>query len=188
MATSALDSMPLGYKAPFFELENVATKEKINFFSFKKKFLKGTCIIFLCAHCPYVKHILPALNHLAEQFMPQGIGFLGISANDPSEYHEDRPEGLAALVETYAIPFPVLFDETQEIAKAYSAIATPDFFLFDNQDCLVYHGRLDGSTHKNGVPLTGEDLKKALEALVHGGTLVGPFTPSLGCSIKWKQS
>ena len=145
-------------------------------------------VVFMCNHCPYVKHLLEGVVDMAEAFLPQGIGFVGISANDPTDYPDDGPEGLREMAAAHEIPFQILFDETQEIARAFTAICTPDFFVFDADAKLFYHGRFDGSTHKNGIPMTGEDLKEALEAVLKGGVPSCSSLPSLGCSIKWKLS
>jgi peroxiredoxin len=186
MATTALDSMPLGQEIPYFELEEVVTQKKISSAILQKTFQKGIVVIFLCRHCPYVKHLLKGIINIAEIFLPQGIGFVGISSNDPTDYPEDNPEGLREMVLANGIPFPILFDETQEVAVAFTASCTPDFFIFDALSQLVYHGRFDGSTPKNGVAVTGEDLKQALQQLLQGIPLCSA-SPSIGCSIKWKE-
>ncbi|MBM3856872.1 MAG: thioredoxin family protein [Verrucomicrobia bacterium] len=186
MPTPALDSTPLGKVMPHFELVDVVTKKKVFSATLKENFPKGVVIIFLCQHCPYVQHLLKGIVHIAEVFLPQGIGFVGISANDATDYPEDGPDKLREMAVAEKIPFPILFDETQEVARAFEASCTPDFFLFDSDLRLAYHGRFDGSTHKNGIAVTGEDLKQALEAVLQS---VSPEVclPSLGCSIKWKS-
>ena len=187
MATTALDSMLPGTVAPIMELSDVVTGKKMILTEMVKDFPKGILVIFLCRHCPYVKHIHQEMKRLAVTFMPQGIGFLGISANDPADYPEDAPAGLREMALEQGFPFPIVFDETQEVAKAFTASCTPDFFLFDHELRLAYHGRLDASSPKNGIPLTGEDLCAALEKVVHEERVPEPFFPSLGCSIKWKE-
>ncbi len=186
MATPALDSMPLGKVMSHFELEEVVSQKKLSSAAWKEIFPKGMVVIFLCRHCPYVKHLLKGIVDMAEVFLPQGIGFIGISANDPADYPDDSPEGLREMALAHAIPFPILFDETQEVARSFEATCTPDFFAFDASSKLVYHGRFDGSTHKNRIPVTGEDLKKALQAILQG-IPSSVSSPSLGCSIKWKE-
>lgn len=171
---------------PHFELMDVVTGEKVSSATLKEKFSKGVVVIFLCRHCPYVQHLLEGMIDIAEAFLPQGIGFVGISANDPVDYPEDAPEKLREMAIADNIPFPILFDDTQQVAHAFEAICTPDFFVFDADAKLFYHGRFDGSTHKNGVPVTGEDLKAALEAVLQGMSPQASL-PSLGCSIKWKS-
>ena len=172
---------------PHFELEEVVAQKKVSSVTLKEIFPKGIVIIFLCNHCPYVKHLLEGIIDIAKTFLPQGIGFVGISANDSTDYPEDGIEGLREMVVAHEIPFPILFDETQEIAKAFTASCTPDFFIFDASSRLAYHGRFVGSTHKNGMAVTGEDLKAALEGVLQGAPpRISSF--SLGCSIKWKKS
>jgi peroxiredoxin len=186
MSTTALDSMPVGTLAPHFELPDVLTGKKTTFHEIATQFPKGVLVIFLCRHCPYVKHLETALIDLAKKFMPQEIGFVGICSNDASTYPEDSPESLKEMVKELGIPFPILFDETQEVAKNFSASCTPDFFLFNHASQLAYHGRFDASTPKNGISLTGDDLRLALEAVCLGKAVPEPFLLSLGCSIKWK--
>ncbi|MBX9742020.1 MAG: thioredoxin family protein [Chthoniobacterales bacterium] len=186
MATTALHSIPVGTILPDRELLDVVTNEHVRIT--ERPFSKGILVIILCAHCPYVEHIKLVLKKLASLFMPQGIAFVGVSANDPEQYPEDAPEKLRKMVLEEAFSFSILFDETQEFVKALGAVCTPDFFLFDHHLRLAYHGRLDASTPKNGVPLTGADLNHALETLCAGKTIAEPFPLSLGCSIKWKES
>ena len=188
MSTTALDSMPVGTVAPHVELPDVLTGKRTTFHNIATQFPKGVLVIFLCRHCPYVKHLQTALLDLAKKFMPQGIGFIGICSNDATAYPEDAPESLKEMVEELGIPFPILFDETQEVAKAFLASCTPDFFLFNNATRLAYHGRFDSSTPKNGMPLTGDDLRLALETVCLGKAVSEPFPLSLGCSIKWKKN
>ncbi|MFZ4116502.1 MAG: thioredoxin family protein [Chthoniobacterales bacterium] len=186
MSTNALDSIPVGTQIPRFSLSDVLTRHKVTPEEMIASFPKGLLVIFLCRHCPYVKHLQGALVSMAREFLPQRIGFIGISSNDIITYPEDAPESLKEMVQEEQIPFPILFDATQEVAKAFSAVCTPDFFLFDAKLNLAYHGRFDASTPKNGIPVTGADLRLALEATARGETLPEPFHLSLGCSIKWK--
>ena len=187
MPTPGLDTMPLGKAMPAFSLLDVMTGKKVSSEEMKKNFPHGNVIIFLCRHCPYVQHLLKGIIMMAETFLPQGIGFVGISANDPADYPEDSPNKLAEMAAENRIPFPILFDEAQSVANDFEAICTPDFFVFDAHSKLFYHGRFDGSTHKNGIPVTGEDLKAALEALLKRDVKSLSSLPSLGCSIKWKN-
>jgi len=187
MSITALDSMAVGTLIPTFSLPNVLTGEYVSSAELRASFPKGILIIFLCRHCPYVKHIQAELIHLAHDFMPQGIGFIGICSNDATTYPEDAPASLKEMVEKDQIPFPLLFDESQEVARKFSACCTPDFFLFNSSSRLAYHGRFDGSTPKNKVVLSGDELHSALETLSRGGIPKEPFYPSIGCSIKWKQ-
>jgi peroxiredoxin len=188
MATTAIDSMPLGEAMPYFELEEVVTHKKISSTILQQTFPKGVVVIFLCRHCPYVKHLVEGIIDVAKTFLPQGIGFVGISANDPTDYPEDSLEGLCEMAVEHHLPFPILFDETQEVARSFTASCTPDFFVFNALSQLNYHGRFDASTPGNGVAVTGEDLREALEALLQReGALPLLSSPSLGCSIKWKK-
>ncbi len=190
MSTTALDSMPHGATLPTLELLDVVTQKKVMLLEMVGSFSTGLLVIILCRHCPYVEHVLEELKNMASVFMPQGISFVGISANDPVQYPEDAPERLREMVSEKKIPFPILFDETQDFVKALQAVCTPDFFLFGKKNSedfhLTYHGRLDASTPKNGAPLTGADLRAALESVCRGEALAEHVPQSLGCSIKWK--
>ncbi len=187
MATSSADfpdMMPAGTAAPDFSLPDVTTGSLRTFGELSGP--KGTLVVFLCAHCPYVVHVREKLSSLATEYFPQGISTVAISSNDPVAYPEDSPENLRRMAEESDLPFPVLFDATQETARAYAAVCTPDFFLFDAAGTLAYRGRLDASSPRNGQPLTGEDLERALDAVVSGAPVPAPWPPALGCSIKWK--
>ena len=187
MATSSAefpDALHAGSTAPAFSLTDVSTGASRSLPDLAGT--QGTLIVFLCAHCPYVVHVLPKLIELSTEFFPQGISTVGISANDPVAYPEDAPEKLRELAEKNDLPFPILFDATQEVARAYTAVCTPDFFLFDKTSRLVYRGRLDASSPRNGQPLTGDDLHQALEAVASESPVPDPWPPALGCSIKWK--
>jgi thiol-disulfide isomerase/thioredoxin len=143
-------------------------------------------VVFLCRHCPYVVHVRDVLNSIASEYQSKGISTIGISANDPVKYPDDDPARLAEMVEEHDICFPVLFDETQDVAKAFQAACTPDFFLFDGDQKLYYRGRMDASTPGNGRPCTGSDLRSAIEALLSGNPSIADQFPSTGCSIKWR--
>lgn len=185
MATTSTDSMPPGTPAPTFTLPDVATGEMRTLEELAG--LAGTLIVFLCAHCPYVIHVQEKLSELAREFSPLGISTLGISANDVLAYPDDSPEKLREMAERSNLPFPILYDEPQRVAASYTAACTPDFFLFDVERRLAYRGRLDASTPGNGLPVNGEDLKKALKAVVARSAVTAPWPPALGCSIKWKE-
>ncbi|MCX8051891.1 MAG: thioredoxin family protein [Chlorobi bacterium] len=148
---------------------------------------KGTVIVFMCNHCPYVKHILPALLDCAREYIPKGIAFIGINPNDPIAYPDDSPDAMARIARELDFPFPYLFDETQQVARSYSATCTPDFFVFDGERKLVYRGQFDSSRPSNDIPPTGADLRRALDALLSGQPLPTDQRPSIGCSIKWRQ-
>ena len=188
MATSSADfpsMLSAGSPAPSFSLPDVSTRTDRALEDLAGP--QGTLVVFLCAHCPYVIHVLPKLIELAIEFFPQGISTVGISANDPVAYPEDAPGKLREMAGARDLPFPVLFDATQQVARAYTAVCTPDFFLFDGERRLVYRGRLDGSTPRNGIAVSGEDLERAMEAVVSGIPVAAPWPPSLGCSIKWRE-
>ena len=178
------DLLPAGAPAPGFTLTDVRTGQERSLDDLAGP--GGTLIVFLCAHCPYVVHVREKLVGLAMEFFPLGISTVGISANDPLAYPEDSPENLRKMAEEHDLPFPILYDSTQETARAYTAACTPDFFLFDAERRLAYRGRLDASSPRNGQPLTGEDLHAALEAVASGEAVPAPWPPALGCGIKWK--
>lgn len=178
------DLLQAGAQAPDFTLQDVVTGNLRTLADVSGP--KGTLIVFLCAHCPYVVHVRAKLTELSLEFFPEGISTVGISSNDPVAYPEDSPEKLREMALESELPFPVLFDASQETARAYTAACTPDFFLFDAERRLVYRGRLDASSPRNGQPLTGEDLRVALEAVAAGEPVPEPWPPALGCSIKWK--
>lgn len=143
-------------------------------------------VFFICNHCPYVKHVRAELARLGRHYQPRGVAVVGISANDAQNYPEDSPARMAEEAREAGYTFPYLFDETQQVAKAYRAACTPDFFLFDGQQRLVYRGQLDGSRPGNGLPVTGQDLRAALDAVLAGRAVAKDQQPSLGCNIKWK--
>jgi peroxiredoxin len=184
MAASSTDSMAPGTPAPEFNLPDVVSGRLRSLEELAGP--SGTLVIFLCAHCPYVVHVRKKLAELAERYFPLGVTTLGISSNDAIAYPEDAPEKLRKMVQESALPFPVLYDESQQVAAAYTAACTPDFFLFDATRRLAYRGRLDASSPRNGQPLTGDDLEKALTAVVEGSSVPTPWPPALGCSIKWR--
>ncbi|OJY39742.1 MAG: thioredoxin family protein [Legionella sp. 40-6] len=177
---------PLGSAAPDFTLRDTRTDELI---SLKKSpAARATVIMFLCNHCPYVKYVQAKIVELANRYQPQGVRFLAISANDVAQYPEDGPEQMRMEAEQAHYPFPYLYDETQEVAKAYQAACTPDFYIFDQELLCVYRGCLDDSTPKNNQPLTGAHLEHALESILAGTTVATEQKPSMGCGIKWKQN
>jgi peroxiredoxin len=143
-------------------------------------------VIFMCNHCPFVKHVADGLTRLALDYMPKGVAIVGINSNDAASHPQDSPEQMIHEAEQRGYPFPYLYDETQEVAQAYGAACTPDFFLYDKQRKLVYRGQLDGSRPGNNIPVTGSDLRAALDALLAGKPLPENQIPSIGCNIKWK--
>jgi peroxiredoxin len=176
--------MPLGTRAPDFALPDVTSGRTVSLADFDDR--GALLVMFLCRHCPYVKHVRSAIASLAREHVDSDLGIVAISANDPEAYPEDAPEGLAADAVEAGYVFPYLFDETQEVAKAYTAACTPDFFLFDRERILVYRGQFDSSRPSNGVPVTGGDLRAAIDALLAGEPVPEDQHPSIGCGIKWR--
>lgn len=186
MALTQTTPLELGFRAPDFELPDVVSGEKLSFPDVRGE--KGTLVMFICNHCPYVIHVRSELIRLAKDYLPQGVGFVAISANDATRYPDDAPEKMKALAEELEFPFPYLYDESQQVAKAYDAACTPDFALFNGNLNCVYRGRLDGSRPGNDIPLSGADMRRALDAVIKGQIIDWQQEPSMGCSIKWKAS
>lgn len=184
MAQTASNMIPLGSKAPNFNLTDTRTGESV---SLEEDTSKATVVMFLSNHCPYVKHIQPKLVEVVKKYQPQDIRFFGISSNDIEKYPEDSPEMMKEVAEKFDYTFPYLFDETQAVAKAYNAACTPDFYIFDKDLLCVYRGCLDESTPGNNKPLTGSHLMAALDAILAGQPVSTEQKPSLGCNIKWKS-
>jgi len=175
--------LPLGTTAPDFALPNVDGRT-LSLADVAGP--KGTVVMFICNHCPFVKHVADQLAGLGREYLPRGIGFAAISSNDVSTHPADSPEQMVREAEDRGYPFPYLYDDTQEVAKAYHAACTPDFYLFDPAKKLVYRGQLDSSRPGNDIPVTGKDLRSALDALLAGKPMVADQIPSLGCNIKWR--
>ncbi len=180
MALTASTMIPLGEKAADFNLLDPASGSMISLSAVKKS--RGVLVIFMCNHCPYVKHILPALREFAQDYRNSDIGIVGISSNDVDNYPDDAPELMAKL----ALGFPYLYDESQAIAKAYDAVCTPEFYLYDGDLKLVYRGQFDDSRPGNDMPVTGSDLRAAMDALLAGTAIPTEQKPGMGCNIKWK--
>ena len=176
--------LALGTKAPAFELPDVTSGRTVSLSDFEAK--RALLVMFICRHCPYVGHVRGELARLGREFADSELAIVAISANDPDEYPEDAPESLAAEAREAGYAFPYLFDETQEVAKAYTAACTPDFFLFDADRALVYRGQLDDSRPSNGLPVTGEDVRAAIDAVLSGGPVPQEQRASIGCGIKWR--
>ena len=174
----------LGTIAPDFDLPDVVTGRKVSRYAAAGP--QGLLAMFICSHCPFVKHVQEELAAIGRDYAGRGVGVCGISANDPVSHPEDSPEMLAKQARTVGFDFPYLFDESQAVARAYDAQCTPDFFLYDGQGRLVYRGQLDDSRPGNDVPVTGRDLRAALDALLSGTPIPGDQRPSIGCNIKWK--
>jgi len=183
MVRTASTMLPLGTKAPDFALPDTNGKI-VRLADFEGA--KALLVIFLCNHCPYVKHIAGQLARITKEYMDRGVAVVGINSNDVSAYPEDSPEKMQEEVALRGYRFPYLYDETQEAAKAYRAACTPDFFLFDADRKLVYRGQLDDSRPSNGLPVTGKDLTAAVDAVLAGKPIPAEQKPSLGCNIKWK--
>jgi len=176
--------LALGTKAPEFELPDVVTGLPVGIRDFDGK--RALLVTFICRHCPYVRHVRGELARLGRDFAESDLAIVAISSNDPAEYPEDAPESLAEDARQAGYAFPYLFDETQAIARAYTAACTPDFFLFDADRALVYRGQLDDSRPSNGLPVTGEDLRAAIDAVLSGGPVAQEQRASIGCGIKWR--
>lgn len=176
----------LGTKAPYFTLLNTISGEKLSFNEHCEH--KATVIFFICNHCPYVQHINHELTRLAHDYIPDNVQFLAISSNDVTSYPDDSPEHMKHTAQQENYPFPYLYDETQEVAKAYNAACTPDFFVFDQKHFLVYRGQLDDSRPGNNIPITGESLRHALDSILNNQPIDSIQKPSLGCNIKWKKA
>jgi peroxiredoxin len=176
--------LEIGTKAPSFELPdpegNIISLEDL-------KFEKGLLVMFICNHCPFVKHLNEDLVKFANEYKEKGVKCIAISSNDVENYPQDSPELMKKLSEEHNFPYPYLYDESQEVAKAYKAACTPDFFLFDSDLKLFYRGQFDDSRPGNGKPITGKDLRNAANELLEGRESVEPQIPSMGCNIKWKK-
>jgi thiol-disulfide isomerase/thioredoxin len=184
MALTNSTMLPLGTIAPGFKLKNTSgTMTTLDDF----RQTKGLVVMFICNHCPYVKHIRSTLAQTAKEYQDKGIRFVAINSNDADHYPDDNYENMIREVATVGYNFPYLLDETQEVAKKYQAACTPDFFLFDGALSLVYRGRFDEASPGNGQPVTGKDLKRAMDQLLKGENIFKDQKPSLGCNIKWRQ-
>lgn len=178
-------TMPeLGRSAPDFALPDVTTGATVKIADFAGA--GALLVMFICRHCPYVRHVRPGLTKLARDYAAAGVAIVAISANDPETYPEDAPQSLAEEAREAGYSFPYLFDETQEVARAFGAACTPDFFLHDAERRLVYRGQLDDSRPSNGIPVTGRDLRAAIDAVLAGSPVSEDQRPSVGCSIKWR--
>lgn len=184
MALTESNMLPLGTAAPDFTLPDTVSGQDVSLADVQGE--KGTLIMFLCNHCPYVIHVNEELVRIAEAYAPQGIGIVGISSNDVENYPQDGPELMTKHAKEVGYTFPYLYDESQAVAKAYDAACTPDFYVFDGAGKLAYRGRLDGSRPNSGIPLTGTDLRAALDAVLAGEPVAERQYPSAGCNIKWK--
>lgn len=185
MAATPSTMVELGTKAPAFTLPDTVSGKPLSLQDLASD--KGTVIMFICNHCPFVKHLNAELVKVAKEFMEKGIAFVGISSNDAANYPDDAPEKMKATAQELGYPFPYLYDETQEVAKAFDAACTPDFFVYDGDLKLYYRGQFDDSRPGNDMPVTGRDLRSALSDLLEGNPPPEFQKPSIGCNIKWKQ-
>jgi peroxiredoxin len=176
--------LALGTRAPAFTLPDVVSGDQVSLADFDDK--ASMLVMFICNHCPYVQHVRAELARFGRDYRDRDLGIVAISANDPDQYPDDGPEAMRAEAETVGYTFPYLFDEDQSVATAYTAMCTPDFFLFDANRELAYRGRLDESRPNSGVPVTGADLRAAVDAVLAGEPVSDEQWPSMGCSIKWK--
>ena len=183
MARTPSTMQPLGMTAPAFSLPDghgeIHALDGI-------RGNHGTLVIFMCNHCPFVVHIAEELSRLGHEFPDRGIGIVAISSNDVENYPQDGPDKMVETAEAWGLSFPYLYDETQDVARAYDAACTPDFYLFDADDKLVYRGQLDDSRPESGIPVDGRDLRAAMDAVIDGQAVSEAQKPSLGCNIKWK--
>lgn len=184
MALTPSTMLPLGTPASPFSLPDVLSGETISPASFADK--KALLVMFICRHCPYVQHVKKELARLGKDYGRKGAGIVAVSSNDAANYPEDAPDKLKEMAVETGFNFPFCYDETQKVAQAYRAACTPDFYLFDGKQRLVYRGQLDDSRPGNGKPVTGRDLRAALDAALTGQAISSDQKPSLGCNIKWK--
>ncbi|MBU3822707.1 thioredoxin family protein [Flavobacteriaceae bacterium XHP0103] len=185
MANTPSNMIALGTKAPDFKLLDTVSNKTLSLEKLKGK--QGTVIMFICNHCPFVKHVNDELVKVANEYNKKGIGFIAISSNDVINYPQDGPGKMKLNAEENKYPFPYLYDDTQETAKAYDAACTPDIYLYDRNLELIYRGQLDDSRPGNGIPVTGKDLRHALDCLLQNKENTEPQKPSIGCNIKWKS-
>ncbi len=184
MARTPSVMLPLGTKAPDFKLFDVVSGHWISLYDHKN--YQATVIMFICNHCPFVKHVNTELTRLAHDYQPKGIRFLAINSNDVVNYPDDSPDKMKSTAQQNSYTFAYLYDETQEVAKAYQAACTPDFYIFDNNYSLAYRGQLDDSRPGNTIPVTGESIRHALDCILQDKPVSSEQKPSLGCNIKWK--
>lgn len=184
MALTPSTMLELGTKAPDFSLPNTMNSDTLSFADVKDQ--KGTVIMFICNHCPYVVHIVEGLASLSEDYLDKPIGIAAISSNDVITHPQDSPDNMRVFATENGLYFPYLYDESQQIARAYSAACTPDIFVFDSEDKLVYRGQFDSSRPGNDHPVNGADLRNAMDALLEDKPISPEQVASIGCNIKWK--
>ncbi|GAL82979.1 alkyl hydroperoxide reductase [Sporocytophaga myxococcoides] len=184
MAQTPSNMLPLGTIAPDFTLLDTVSGKDLALSQIKSQ--KATVIMFICNHCPFVKHVNNELVHLAKDYVSKGISFIAISSNDAEKYPADAPDEMNKVAKELGYPFPYLYDESQKVAKAYEAACTPDFYIFDKHLSLVYRGQLDDSRPSNSLPVNGKDIRNALDSLLSDKEVEKDQKPSIGCNIKWK--
>jgi thiol-disulfide isomerase/thioredoxin len=186
MAKTASSMLPLGTQAPDFLLTDVMTGNPVSLQRSDEP-EAAMVIMFICNHCPYVKHLNQAITQLAHDYIKKNVGFIAINANNAEAYPDDSPENMKITAKEQGYPFPYVFDETQEVAKAYQAACTPDFFVFDQDLLLAYRGQFDQSRLGNGMPIDGSSIREALDCILIGQPAPDDQKPSIGCNIKWKK-
>lgn len=184
MSLTPSTMLALGTEAPAFTLPDPVKGGQKSLKELKSD--RATVVMFICNHCPFVKHVREGLARTAKEYIPRGVSFVAINANDAANYPEDSPEMMKEVAEEFGYPFPYLFDASQATAKAYQAACTPDLYVFDKDLKLVYRGQFDESRPGNGIPVTGKDLREALDQVLSGGPLNPDQRPSMGCNIKWR--
>ncbi len=184
MALTPSTMLPLGTQAPDFKLTNVVSGKPVSLADFQQS--PALLVVFMCNHCPFVKHVAPGLASLAKEYQAKGVAVVGINSNDAVKYPDDSPEKMKHEAQLRGYTFPYLYDETQSAAKAYRAACTPDFYVFDKDRKLAYRGQMDSSRPDSGIPVTGKDLRAALDAVLGGRQTPEEQKPSIGCNIKWK--
>jgi peroxiredoxin len=185
MAQTPSNMLPLGTKAPGFSLPDTVSGRSLTLDQLRGA--RGTVVMFICNHCPFVKHVNAELVRAARDYKPKGIAFVAISSNDVANYPDDSPERMKEAALQLGYPFAYLYDATQDVAKAYQAACTPDFYLFDASLACVYRGQFDDARPGNGQPVNGKDLRAAMDALLAGKPIDPAQKPSVGCNIKWKR-
>ncbi|WP_422355016.1 thioredoxin family protein [Roseivirga pacifica] len=184
MARTPSNMLPLGTQAPDFSLFDTISGKTVSLNELKSD--KATVVMFICNHCPFVKHVDVGIVALAKDYQTKGVAFIAISSNDVQNYPQDGPDLMKEEAEKVGYSFPYLYDETQDVAKAYDAACTPDFYIFDAEMKCAYRGQLDGSRPGNGVPVTGSDMRAVLDEILDGKPVSAQQIPSLGCNIKWR--
>lgn len=185
MAATPTNQIPLGFTAPHFKLPDKISGTEKSLDDLKSD--KATVVVFICNHCPFVVHIIKELVNVGKEYIPKGVSFVMINSNDVENYPADSPEKMVEFARQHDFPFPYLYDETQDVAKAYDAACTPDFNVFDGDLKCVYRGQFDDARPGNGKPITGADLRRTLDLMLAGKPVPKEQLPGIGCNIKWKK-